>query len=228
MTGSAHVDDSRTLLDRGYVVLNEKEFGFSLEGREHLKEHFFRDDVLRAYEHDLPVDRKRARDVVRFEWRDGTVGLSEHDTITISDRGERADDRDYGRVHVVDDTHFAHWIRSVLALLPEEWRDERGTFGVNLFRTFSNVVTRPHQDGERIIFIYILDKEGSGAETHLYTSPDEEPIYRSTLEPGDLLVFEDRRFWHGVTPLVPPPGGAARRDALVCTVNYPHTYSLDW
>ncbi|WP_199430919.1 2OG-Fe dioxygenase family protein [Qaidamihabitans albus] len=225
MTDESLAEDRRRLLNTGYAVLNEKEFGFSLEGREHLRRKFFHDGVLRSYLGDLPADRKRARDVVRFEWHGDDVRLDEHDTITIENRGERPEPREYGRVRVLADPVFEQWIRSVLALVPVPWRDRRGTFGVNLFRTFTNVVTKPHQDGERIIFIYVLDKVGSGAETRLYeTAEAAVPVCRSTLEPGDLLVFEDNRFWHNVTPLEPAPDGAARRDALVCTVNYEHTY----
>ncbi|PRX45459.1 hypothetical protein B0I33_109122 [Prauserella shujinwangii] len=222
--------DWRRLLDDGFVVLNEKEFGFSLEGREHIREKYFHDGVLKAYENDLPVDRKRARDVVRFAWRGGEPVLTEHDTITIADRGERPEAREYGRVEVLADGVFEHWIKSALALVPPPWRDPKGTFGVNLFRTFTNVVTRPHQDGERVIFIYVLDKVGRGAETVLYeTEAGGEPVFRGTLEPGALLVFEDSRFWHTVTPLEPLAGRTAQRDALVCTLNYAHTYPVrDW
>jgi hypothetical protein len=40
-----------------------------------------------------------------------------------------------------------------------------------------------------------------------------------------LLIFEDKRFLHGATALEPPSGEAtARRDALVCTVDYRTTY----
>ncbi|PXY35036.1 hypothetical protein BAY59_06095 [Prauserella coralliicola] len=214
----------------GYVVLSESEFGFSAEDRAHLHRAFFHSGVLRRYEKDLPVDRERARDVVRFEWAGTELRLSEHDTITIENRGERPEAREYGRVEVLADGLFETWIRKALALLPEHWRDPRGTFGVNLFRTFTNVVTKPHQDGERFIFIYVVDKVGHGAETWLYGpgEDDHEPIFRGTLSPGDLMVFEDARFRHTVTPLENPPGGAARRDALVCTVNYAHTYALDW
>ncbi|MEU6641224.1 2OG-Fe dioxygenase family protein [Saccharomonospora sp. NPDC046836] len=214
----------------GYVVLTEAELGFPASAREHLHRTFFHRGVLKLYPNDLPVDRERARDVVRFEWAPDGLRLSEHDTITIENRGERPEAREYGRVEVLADPQFEAWIRGALALLPPEWRDPRGTFGVNLFRTFTNVVTKPHQDGERFIFIYVVDKIGQGAQTWLYGLDDDtEPVFRGTLSPGDLLVFEDARFRHTVTPLeAPVGGGTARRDALVCTVNYPHTYSLNW
>jgi hypothetical protein len=38
------------------------------------------------------------------------------------------------------------------------------------------------------------------------------------------MVFEDARFKHGATPLVAPEIGQAKRDVLVCTIDYPSTY----
>ncbi|MFC4001802.1 2OG-Fe dioxygenase family protein [Prauserella oleivorans] len=221
---------STKLRNDGYALLTEAELGFSPDDRERLHRTFFHSGVLKRYENDLPADRERARDVVRFEWTRSGLRLSEHDTITIVNRGERPEPREYGRVEVLQDPVFERWIRRALTLLPTEWRDPRGTFGVNLFRTFTNVVTKPHQDGERFIFIYVVDKIGEGAESWLYglDEHDDVPVFRGTLNPGDMFVFEDARFRHNVTPLVDPPGGRARRDALVCTVNYSDTYSLDW
>ena len=51
-----------------------------------------------------------------------------------------------------------------------------------------------------------------------------EPILRQQLDPGQMIIFRDDRFKHGATPLVPPPGQKAVRDALVCTVDYRSTY----
>jgi hypothetical protein len=77
--------------------------------------------------------------------------------------------------------------------------------------------------------LYVLDRIGDGAESYLY-HPDDvtdagEPIgearHRHQLNPGEILIFEDKHFKHGATPLVPPLGAKARRDVLVCTVDYP-------
>ena len=99
---------------------------------------------------------------------------------------------------------------------------------MNLFRTFTNVVTKPHHDNEEFIILYVLDRIGEGAETYLYAPADVtdggeikgEPVLRQQLNPGDIIIFEDKLFKHGATPLIDPPGGIARRDALVCTVDY--------
>jgi hypothetical protein len=54
--------------------------------------------------------------------------------------------------------------------------------------------------------------------------PISQPVLRRQLNPGDIIIFEDKRFKHGATPLVKTDGGQARRDALVCTVDYTSTY----
>jgi hypothetical protein len=103
---------------------------------------------------------------------------------------------------------------------------------VNLLRTFTNVVTRPHHDEEEFIIIYVLGRTGGGAETYLY-NPDDvpaigepiaPPVLRRQLNPGDIMIFEDRLFKHGATRLEDPLNGTAIRDALVCTVDHPETY----
>ena len=60
----------------------------------------------------------------------------------------------------------------LLQLVPPKRRQPDGTFGVNLFRTFTNVVTTPHRDNEEFVIIYVLDRVGEGAETYLYTPAD--------------------------------------------------------
>ncbi|SFB16587.1 2OG-Fe dioxygenase [Amycolatopsis marina] len=212
----------------GFAVVSDDELGFSPESRAHLHREFFRPGILRSYPDDLPVDRERARDVVRYDWNDDQLTLTEYESIVIENRGERPEPREYARVEVLTDPCFEEWIRLALGLVPGSTRDTKGTFGVNLFRTYTNVVTRPHQDGEKFVFIYVLDKVGQGAQTWLYGPEENDPVlFQDTLGPGDLLVFEDARFRHSVTPLENPPGGTARRDVLVCTVNYDHTYPLD-
>jgi hypothetical protein len=123
-------------------------------------------------------------------------------------------------------------IHAFLRLVPPGRRQTDGTFGVNLFRTFTNVVTKPHRDNEEFIIIYVLDRIGEGAETYLYAPADvtqdgdvkAPPVLRQQLDPGDIIIFEDRVFKHGATPLIDPAGGTARRDVLVCTVDYHDTY----
>jgi hypothetical protein len=49
-------------------------------------------------------------------------------------------------------------------------------------------------------------------------------VFEQQLNPGDIIIFEDKRFKHDASPLANPLDGSARRDALVCTVDYQDTY----
>jgi 2OG-Fe dioxygenase len=210
----------------GYVLVRDRELGVLPHHRGHIHRAFFNDRFLRRYDNDIPADRLRARDVVRYDWSGDELELRRHETIAIENRGEHPGRREFDRAEVLDDRVMAHWIRGVLHLVPENLRQASGTFGVNFFRTFTNVVTRPHQDGEEYIVVYVVDKIGGGARTQLYGLDRDEVLVEDELGPGDLIIVRDDAFRHNATPLTPPREVPARRDALVCTVNYPHTYPI--
>jgi hypothetical protein len=170
--------------------------------------------------------------VVRYQWHDDVLDLQRHDTITITDRAGIPGKREHTRVPLLDDPAAKELIRAFLELVPPGRRQSDGTFGVNLFRTFTNVVTIPHHDHEEFIIIYVLDRVGEGAETYLYDPADVTddgrvvgaPLLKQQLNPGDIIIFEDRLFKHGATPLMALPGGTTRRDAVICTVDNRNTY----
>ena len=233
---SVEVDDVwATLTKDHYALLNDQTIGLPTNFRKSFLGKYFNDQTLRHDKGDWPVDRKRARDVVEYEWRDDGLHLREYDKITLIDRGGIPGEREHARVWLLDDPEAEQFVRAFLGLVPPDRRQRKGTFGINLFRTFTNVVTKPHHDDEQFIMLYVLDRIGSGAESYLY-DPDDvmdtgrvtaEPRHRHQLNPGQILIFEDRFFKHGATPLIAPAGGKARRDVLVCTVNYPGSYPLD-
>jgi hypothetical protein len=227
------LDNVWAALERqGYALTNDRAVGLSEQLRKYFREAYFNDSTLRRDDGDRPADRRRARDVIRYQWRDNCLPLQEHETITITDRGDMAGKRDHARVRILDDPLDEDLVRALLALVPPHRREPDGTFGVNLFRTFTDVVTRPHRDHEPFLVFYLLNRAGGGAETYLYRSddvteqnrPTAEPVFRHQLNPGEIIIFEDELFKHGATPLEPPPGGTAVRDALICTVDYPDTY----
>jgi 2OG-Fe dioxygenase len=219
------------LANQGYVLTNEQEIGLAGLREKFLKE-YFKVGILRHDPGDLPVDRERARDVIGYRWHGDRLKVREHETITITDRAGIPGKREHSRVWLLDDPDARKMVRTFLCLVPPGRRKPYGTFGVNLFRTFTDVVTKPHDDDEEFVILYVLDRVGEGAESYLYHSADvtadgqvtAEPVFRHQLSPGQILVFEDNLFKHGATPLVSPPGGTARRDVLVCTVDYRGTY----
>lgn len=220
------------LTERGYALTSDRSIGLPQKFRQNFRDAYFNSWTLRHDEGDWPVDRQRARDVIRYQWRNDYPDLHRHDSITITDRAGIPGKREHSRVELLADAQAIELIRSFLRMVPRDRRQPEGTFGVNLFRTFTNVVTKPHHDNEEFIIIYVIDRVGDGAKTHLYLPGDVTGDGRVTgpavleeqLNPGDIIVFEDKRYKHDASPLVNPPGGSAMRDALVCTVDYRDTY----
>lgn len=234
-TAAAGLDDIwGALASQGYAVTDEAAVGLPESFRESFRDTYFNERTLRHDEGDQPVDRQRARDVIRYRWRDGDVRLDEHKTITITDRANIPGKRDHSRVKLLRDPQAKAMVSALLRLVPPDQRRPDGTFGVNLFRTFTNVVSKLHRDHEQFVVTYVLDRAGGGAETSLYEPGDvtedgeavagAKPVLQRQLNPGDIIIFDDDRFRHGASPLEAAPGEMTRRDALVCTVDYRETY----
>jgi hypothetical protein len=227
------IEAARAALARdGYALTSDRAIGLPDDFRENFQQAYFNSGALHHDEGDWPIDRERARDVIRYQWCDGELLLQRHDTITITNRADIPGKRDHSRVELLDDAKAAELIRAFLNLVPEGRRQADGTFGVNLFRTFTNVVTKPHHDDEEFIIIYVVDRVGDGAETRLY-HPDDvagdgtvtgAPVFKHQLNPGDLIIFEDGKFKHDASPLIALADGSRQRDAVVCTVDYQNTY----
>jgi hypothetical protein len=222
-----------TLLDgQGYALTDDRDIGLPAKFRENFVQTYFNQGIIRHDDGDWPADRQRARDVIRYEWRGDDLHLDEYDKITITDRAGIRGPREHSRVLLLRDPQAEELIRTLLSLVPPERRRSQGTLGVNLFRTFTDVVTKPHHDSEEFVILYVLDRIGEGAESYLYRpcdvslegKPTAGPVLTHQLNPGDILIFEDRAFKHGATSLLPELGGTAQRDVLVCTVDYPDTY----
>lgn len=214
----------------GYAVTTEWDIGFPLKCAKNLRETYFDGEKLRCDPGDWPHDRERARDVVLYKWDDGRLILEEYGTIAIRDRSGIMGERVHKRIELLGDRHARDLIEAFLSLVPEGQRQRKGTFGINLFRTHTDVVTKPHQDMEEYIIIYVLDRVGDGAESYLYKRNEQradkvgERVLMRQLQPGELIIFRDSKFMHGATPLRPPRRERAKRDVLVCTVDYPTTY----
>ncbi len=229
-SGSGLLSVHKQMANQGYALTTEWDIGLPAKCGENLLQAYFDSGQLRHDDGDRPHDRERARDVVLYEWNDDGLTLEEYKTIAIWDRSEIKGERIHKRIELLQDRQARDLIETFLSLVPEDRRRPRGTFGVNLFRTHTDVVSKPHQDEEEFIILYVLDRDGDGAESYLFEYDEANPaevgeqVLRKQLNPGDIMIFEDRRFKHGATPLTPPPGRQARRDVLVCTVDFPATY----
>jgi hypothetical protein len=220
------------LRNKGFALTTDRAIGFTAARRKTFKRTYYNRKTLHHDLGDFPVDRKRARDVIRYKWNDDSLDLAEYDKITLTDRAGIPGKREHTRVMLLEDSETTELLDTLIKLVPPERRQTEGTFGVNLFRTYTNVVTKPHRDDEEYVGLNVIDRKGEGAESYLYRAEDVTdegkvlagPILTQQLNPGDIFIFEDRRFKHGATPLIPPPGGKARRDVLVFTWDYHKSY----
>jgi 2OG-Fe dioxygenase len=217
---------------QGYALTSDNAIGLPGWFRSRFSTAYFNADVLHHDKGDLPADRQRARDVIKYKWQADALDLTENDTITLTDRAGIPGERTHTRIWLLNDELGKILVRTFLGLVPPARRQPVGTFGVNLFRTFTNVVSKPHHDDEEFIILYVIDRIGEGAETYLYYPDDvtkdgrttaDPPLLRQ-LNPGDIIIFEDKLFKHGATRLLNPSGGPTRRDVLVCTVDDQATY----
>lgn len=77
-----------------------------------------------------------------------------------------------------------------------------------------------HRDGCKYIGIFSVNRENvAGAETHLYTSPKENPVFSKVLNSGELLVVNDEKFFHYTTSVKPIKPTLGTRDVFV--LSYP-------
>ena len=54
-----------------------------------------------------------------------------------------------------------------------------------------------HRDGVDLVGVFCVNRESlAGGETCLYKSKSSSPIFSKILNPGELLVFNDRQFFH--------------------------------
>jgi hypothetical protein len=213
-------------------VIEDWMIGLPDDFAEKFHQKYFNDAMLRRDGGDFPPDRKRARDVIRYIWTGAKkLELRENETIALRDRAGIKGERIHKRVEILTDPLAEKLVRTLLCLVPPGRRKPEGTFGINFFRTYTDVVTKPHRDDEQFIITYVMHRTGDGAESYLFRADQDtadgsadKPILEQQLNPGELLFFEDELFKHGATPLVNPRGGTAMRDVLVCTIDNDETY----
>lgn len=75
-----------------------------------------------------------------------------------------------------------------------------------------------HQDGANFVAIFSVDRHNvEGGATHLYMARREKPVFSKVLHPGELLLVNDRDFFHFTTPIKPLEPAVGTRDVFVLT-----------
>jgi hypothetical protein len=102
----------------GYAVTGDRSIGLPHKFRPNFRGAYFNDWTLRHDDGDMPVDRLRARDVIRYHCHDGRLGLQRHEAITITDRAGIKGRREHARVELLDDPQARELIQVLLHLVP--------------------------------------------------------------------------------------------------------------
>ncbi|MGX2029618.1 2OG-Fe dioxygenase family protein [Methylocaldum gracile] len=75
-----------------------------------------------------------------------------------------------------------------------------------------------HSDGADFVCIYSIDRRNiQGGETHLYKNKTGNPVFDKILYPGELLLINDRKFFHYTSPIQPLGESVGHRDVFVLT-----------
>jgi hypothetical protein len=75
-----------------------------------------------------------------------------------------------------------------------------------------------HRDGVDLVGIFCVNRERlEGGETHLYKTKDNRPVFQKILNIGELLVFNDREFFHFTSPIKAISSEHGIRDVFVFT-----------
>ncbi len=78
-----------------------------------------------------------------------------------------------------------------------------------------------HQDGFDYIGMFLINTQNiDGGEIMIYPSPDDAPIFKKLLEPGEFVLLNDKKLFHYASPLVPRPNqDEGYWDLIVLTAN---------
>lgn len=178
---------TESLNKNGFILLSDLDLGISLDDRRDINNLYNKDTLQNELPDVSPPDRLRGRDVICYRWIDGQLQIREHSTITITTPKEVVGNhpheiaRKYKRVSALANKGISKLIRRLLCIVPPTERQPKGSVGINLFKTFNDVVTGPHQDGVQFVGIYIPDKNCNGAETTLITSVTKKIILKKLL-----------------------------------------------
>jgi hypothetical protein len=76
-----------------------------------------------------------------------------------------------------------------------------------------------HQDGFDFVGIFCIRRKNiTGAETHLYTNPQQgPPLFAKELQPGEFALVNDRSLYHYTSAIRPAGNGQGIRDVFVMT-----------
>ena len=107
------------IAEYGYALTTEWDIGLPPKCEKNFQRAYFNIRRLRHDKGDRPHDRKRARDVILYEWNDGQLTLEEYETIAIWDRSEIKGERIHKRIELLKTGRPGNSSRHFLASCPK-------------------------------------------------------------------------------------------------------------
>lgn len=145
--------------------------------------------------------KMHARDVIEFRREEALAGAVSEITASpsiafVTEQGNVIDD--FSRMPMA--TFGQTLIRALLRLIPQEDLPMKGRMSADYFRYSAGLSLGPHQDKfGRWVMIWCLSNDSAQGGESTLEALDGSPVLRGQLQPGDLLVFDDEKFRHGLT-----------------------------
>lgn len=190
-------------------------------------------EAFKPFFNDLPVDPNikghyRYRRLSRFRiTKEGTMKLPHGYLFQSKDYNPLVGDIKREFEELSDDLVNLEMFRALLLVFRDFCALRPGAeIGVHQIRTtcspesFGDPAPEGiHQDGTDFVCIYSINRNNiEGGETQLYTSKSgETSVFNKTLYPGELVLVNDRKFFHYTTSVRPASQGMGTRDVFVLT-----------
>jgi hypothetical protein len=202
------------LSDRRFTLFSDSTFlGHPLQARSCLASRFSTE-----LESDLPEvhpNRRRARDAFDYTRVPTGITLTRAESAVLTNKNGYLGSRHHKRINLLEDSSFRDLGELTLSAVPVREQSEQGIISFDLFRTYSTVTQKPHQDETGFVVIYCVTKYGEGAITKLTRDNQRNRVvFEKGLLPGEILMFSDKDFFHHTTQL-PSVGTLHYRDAVV-------------
>lgn len=156
--------------------------------------------------------KQHARDVVSYRLN----ALTEAASIAFTTEAGKVID-DFSRFRLLDQEFGWFVVGTVLGMVPAGYARHAGAVSADYFRYSAGAGSPAHRDGfAEYVVIWALERSGDGGESFLLR--DGGVVFEQALEAGQVLVFRDDLFLHGVKPV---HGGGACRDVLILSTVRP-------
>jgi hypothetical protein len=190
--------------------------------------------ALQPFFENLPIDphvktSSRFRRLSKFQFTsdDGFVTVPHGSFVQSSDYNPLVGDVERQFDDLNEDLIHCHTFQSLLRSFRDMCTLRPGShIGVHQIRTTCSpdsvgevVPEGIHQDGADFVCIYVVDRDNiEGAETFVYNDKQgDSTVFHKVLNPGEMVLLNDRKFYHYTSSIRPARAGTGRRDVFVLT-----------